>query len=164
MDDLIEGGLHEQEEIMKSRLIKNGIYSDISIGDYHSSSGLSSSRLRVARKSLAEFKYHLDQSPELEEVDGSHFDFGNAFENALMAPLEFAETVAIMPEQKYIQKALKDNPELIKVRGSKVYKSAKDKFSFDNAGKYIIMDQGKESYETIKKMLESCYRDVMIKS
>lgn len=139
----------------------NGIYNNISIDDYHANkTHISASQLKIAKKSLREYDWY--RQGLIPKVKKTHFDFGNAFELALLNPIEFSENVAIMQDQEWVNAAMMVNTELVMPRGSKPYKEQLSQFYERNANKYHIMDYGKESYETIKHMLESCYQDKVI--
>jgi len=141
--------------------MKDGIYRDLSITDYHENkTHFSSSGLRHARKSLKEFWYYKEGHMKLE---GSHLDFGNAFELALIDKEGFNNEVAIMQDSAWVAEALKEKPELKTPRNSKSYQDASKAFGLENEGKYKIMDTGSQSFETIELMLASCYQDSTIK-
>jgi hypothetical protein len=137
-----------------------GIYTDISIDDYHQKDRdyLSATSLKWARKSLAYFDYMRKQPP----VTGSHLDFGNAFELALLDVIKFSERVAIAPTEMWLAETMVANKDLVKPRASKIYQDRQKEFEIGRAGMYRIDDTGKESYETIQAMMHSCYRDAVI--
>lgn len=137
--------------------MKDGIHRGLSINDYHGNkTHVSSSGLRHARRSLKEYWYYRQG---LMVSEGSHFDFGNAFELALIDPKAFEKEVAIAQDSAWVAKALEEKPGLSKPRGSKAYQEASKQFAEDNQGKYIIQDKGKQSFETIEQMLTSCKAD-----
>lgn len=136
---------------------KDGIYTDISIEDYHRSAGYSATQLKYAKQSLKHFRMYLDG--KIEKPTGSHFGFGNSFELALLAQEEYARRVAVLPDREWVTEL---SGEYEKPRATKKYKEQYEKFMKENAGKYIINDVGAESYETVKEMLSSCYQDKMI--
>lgn len=139
----------------------NGIYTDITIEAYHANAThLSSTQIKLAKKSLKQFEWYM--TGKIEREDKPHFSFGNAFELALLNPVEFAEKVAIMPDQDWCREAMLDNEKLVKPRSSKIYNAKYDEWILGREGQYQIMDAGKESYETIKCMLDSCYADKVI--
>lgn len=138
----------------------DGIYTDISIEDYHKSEGFSATSLKYAKQSLKHFRMYLDG--RIEKPKGSHFGFGNAFELALLSPDEYLKRVAVFPDGELMEEAKAKNPKLEKLRSSKVYQEGRDKFHKEAEGKYIINDVGVESFETIEEMLSSCYQDKVI--
>lgn len=139
----------------------NGIHTDISIEDYHANrTHFSSTSLKIAKKSLKQFDWW--RRGLLDQERKSHFDFGNAFELALLDSKGFSEKVAIMKDSEWVQDALTVDPSLQKPRSSKTYQDACKEFHSKNKGLYIINDKGKESFETIQAMLESCYADKVI--
>lgn len=132
----------------------NGIYDHININDYHADSEyLSSSSLKEAAKSLKHFKHYLDTKDKERK---SHFDFGNAFELALMDAMnkttEFENEVLVFDEA--------ERPEKSKNFGSKENSEWKTKIL--NTRKYVINKVGAESVETMNLMLGSCWQDQTI--
>jgi hypothetical protein len=84
----------------------NGIYDHINIDEYHADSEyLSSSSLKESAKSLKHFKHYLDTKDKERK---SHFDFGNAFELALMDAMnkttEFEKEVFVFDESERPEK------------------------------------------------------------
>jgi len=141
--------------------MNDGIYTDISIKDYHANkTHYSSTQLKMAKRSLKEFEWYI--TGKIKPIEGSFLDFGNAFELALLDKSSFSNEVAIEQDMAWIAKAMDSDAKLTKPRASKVYKDAADKFHAENANKYIISSSGKESYSTIEHMLESCYKDAVI--
>lgn len=141
--------------------MKDGIYKDLSINDYHSNkTHVSSTNFRKARRSLKEFKYYQDGKIEQE---GTHLDFGNAFELALLDKKGFEKEVAIYQREYWISSALEEKPDLKVPSISAFYQNKKAEFEKNNQGKYLINDTGKESFEVIEEMLKSCYSDKIIK-
>lgn len=145
--------------------MQDGIFDNISIKDYHADREYySSTGIKEAKKSLAHFKYFLDQTGNTTK---SHFDFGNSFELALLDPKGFETEVAIEQDSYWIALA---NEEHMKEKGktysspraSVRYKAEYSKWEATNEGKYKIAETGKESYETIEKMLASCRKDSTI--
>jgi len=148
----------------KEKEIGNGVFNDLSIDAYHDNkTHYSSSGLKHAKRSLKQFKSYLDGEFETGEKK-SHFDFGNAFEIALVEPLNFDEKVAVFKESDLIAEIMEKKPETKTVRATKLFKDAKKEFFELNSEKYIINDTGEESMETIEKMLESCFKDKVIQS
>jgi|SRR5690606_10274550 len=141
--------------------MKNGIYTDLSIKDYHGNkSHFSSTQIRIAKRSLSEFHWNI--SGKITREEKNYFDFGNAFELALMDKVAFSEEVAIVPDRAWVQKAMESNPDLKKPRASKVYQDLEKEFNETVNGQYRIMDYGNHSNETIMAMIESCYKDSVI--
>lgn len=148
----------------KSQNIADGIFNDLSIEAYHKNkSHYSSTGLKHAKRSLKEFKSFIDGEFDTDEKK-SHFDFGNAFEIALVEPDNFEDKVAVFKESELIAEIMEAKPDTKSVRLTKPYKDGKKEFFEKNADKYIINDTGDESMETIEKMVESCYQDEVIQS
>lgn len=133
-------------------IMKNGIYTDLSIDDYHENkTHVSTSTLKKAKRSLKEFKWQRDG--KLEQDRKSHFDFGNAFELALCEGIETLYKSCVFFSTE-------DRPEKEMTMASNKNKAWKAKiFSTD---KLIINKRGPESLETIKEMLKSCKEDKTI--
>lgn len=137
----------------------NGIFTDITIEDYHKDRDyLSATSLKWARKSLSYFLY----MRRVGQQDKPAFSFGNAFELALLDVVAFPEKVAIAPEEMWIAEAMAAKPDLVKPRSSATYQKNEREFELGRAGMYRVADTGKESYETITHMLESCKKDSVI--
>jgi hypothetical protein len=137
----------------------NGIYTDISIQDYHANkTHLSSTGIKMAKKSLALWKWMQSRPQEFKQ----HFDFGNSFEIALLDRDNFEKFVAIMQTENWIAKALDEKPTLKVPKNSKCYQVEEEKFLKENEGKYIIPDVGPQSFEYLEYMLESCHNDAVI--
>jgi len=136
------------------------IIEDLSIEDYHYNepykSFISATGLKKANDSLKAFKYYLDSKSNQERK--IHFDFGNAFELARLAPAEFAKKVV------YFDAANRPQPEM--TFGSKLNKAYKEDFEAEATAKqqYIINKEGEHSLETIQQMLLSCNSDSTIKA
>lgn len=151
---------------MSQRVIETGIHTDISIDEYHAErEHVSATQIKIAKRSLKE--YHWFCTGKIAQEDKPHFSFGNAFELALFDKSEFDKSVAIEKDADWIKAAQDDKAEkgekaLISPRGSAKYKGLKSQWESENEGKYIIPETGKESFETIQAMLESCYRDEMV--
>lgn len=142
--------------------MKDGIYTDISIEAYHDNrTHLSATQIKIAKKSLKEFNWY--RRGLITQPNKSHFDFGNAFELALLDKEGFAKKVAILPDSQWIAEAMAikhyDKP-----RASKHYSDQYNEFMLGREGLYIIPDKGNESYETICNMMESCYQDKVIQA
>jgi len=144
--------------------IPDGIHTDISIHDYHANrTHVSASGIKEAKKSLAHFRYYLDNP----QASKTQFDFGNSFELALLDPKGFEKEVAIEQDSYWIALA---NEEYMKEKGktyaspraSTRYKAEYSKWEAANEGKYKIAETGKESFSTIEKMLANCRKDSTI--
>lgn len=139
--------------------MKNGIYTDVSIQDYHANkTHISATGIKLAKKSLSLWKWMQSHPQEVK----LHWDFGNAFEISLLDKLNFEKYIAIMQTENWVAKALKEKPKLIKPKLSTCYQAEESKFISENEGKYIIPDVGPQSFEYIAYMLESCHRDAVI--
>lgn len=137
----------------------NGIHTDVTIKEYHANrTHISATQIKRARKSLSEWKWYESH----EQESKAHFDFGNAFELALLDKVGFEKEVAIEQTEAWEAAALISNPELKEPGMSKVYKELCDGFRIAHRGKYIIPDIGEQSFMTIEKMLESCIKDSTI--
>lgn len=146
-------------------MIKEGVYTDISIEDYHGDCEyLSATNLKWARKSLAHFKFEMTNKVNGEETeDKSHFSFGNAFELALCDPKGlFVEKVVIREDDMWCAEARNKQPDIKVIRNSKTYQDLKVAFEAQINGRYVINDEGNESYACIEQMVESCKRDKII--
>lgn len=142
--------------------MKDAVYTDLSIGDYHGNqTHISATQVKIAKRSLKEFHWY--RTGQIKQEQKSFFDFGNAFELALMDRDLFANGVMVMEDEKWVKAAMEKNPDLKTPRNSGTYQELKKAFEATANGYYKIMDTGKESYETIKHMVESCYRDAVIK-
>lgn len=140
------------------RTIEDGIYTDLSIEDYHKNrTHISATQIKYARQSPKHFHYYI--TGKMPYKDGGHFDMGNAFELALLAPDEYLQKVAILPDGEWCE-ALKE--EYKSPRSTNKYKQMYDEFMRANKGKYIINDVGENSFEIIEEMLSSCYQDKII--
>lgn len=145
------------------RLIEDGIHTDISIKEYHENqTHISATQIKYAKTSLKHFHWYV--TGQIPKPEGSHFGFGNAFELALLDQAGYLKEVAVLPDEEWCDLALSVKPELKNVRNSKEYQDASKEFHKANAHKYIINDTGKESFETIENMLESCYQDKVIQA
>lgn len=139
--------------------MNNGIYTDISISDYHANrTHISATSIKMAKKSLALWKW-MQTHPQEEKL---HYSFGNAFELALLDGGNFEKQVAILQSVLWEAQALEEKPTLKKPKQSGRYQAEVSKFESANEGKYIIPDVGPQSYECIECMLESCYKDSVI--
>ena len=130
-----------------------GIFENVDIDDYHRDREfISSSAIKEARKSLKHFDWYLNNPGETK----SHFEFGNAFELALMDSVngtnDFDENVLIFDESK--------RPEPDKNFGSNKNKDWKIEQFLTT--KYIIAKTGDESFDTIQIMLKACKENELI--
>lgn len=140
--------------------MKDGIYDNISIKDYHANTThISATQIKEAHKSLKQFHWY--RSGKMKKENKPHFSFGNAFELALLDKVGFSESVAIAKDSEWVAKAMAEK-EYSNPRNTSIYKAEVSKFEADAIGKYSIMDKGPESYEAITHMLESCYQDKVI--
>lgn len=143
--------------------IEDGIHTDISIQDYHANrTHYSATQLKYANKSLKHFYSYINGF--LDKPQGSHLDFGNAFELALLDQEGYMKSVAVLPDQDFIELAKQDNPKLERPRNSKIYQAGIAEFERLNAGKYFIKDVGPESFDVIEEMLSSCFQDKVIQA
>lgn len=148
---------------MTERLIKDGIHDNISIGEYHANrTHISATQIKKAKDSLKHFEWY--RSGKLVQENKPHFQFGNAFELALLASEEYLREVAVFPDQEFIDIAMSYNPDLKSPRAARPYKEAAEKWHSENGSKYVINETGPESFETIEEMLSSCYQDAAIQA
>jgi len=136
------------------------IIKDLTIEAYHYEEpyikSISSTGLKKADNSLKLFKDYQDSKTR--QGRKVHFDFGNAFEIALVEPKEFLNKVSIFDGN--------DRPEPEKTFGSKENKAWKLDFEMKaiNENKYIIHKSGDHSIETVQYMKASCEADPTIKA
>lgn len=148
--------------------IEDGIHTDITIQDYHANrTHYSATQLKYANKSLKHFYSYINGF--LDKPKGSHLDFGNAFELALLNQEGYMKEVAVLPDQDFIEIAnavrVKEGKEPFTTpRNSTVYKEGIKEFEKQNEGKYFIKDVGPESFDTIEEMLSSCLQDSVIQA
>lgn len=141
--------------------MNDGIYDNVSIEDYHANqTHLSATTLKYARESLKHFDWY--RSGKLPREEKSAFSFGNAFELALLAPDEYLQKVAVMPEAEWFEEVKASMPDVKTVRNTTIYKDRHTAWRNEIAGKYVIAENGAESFETIEEMLSSCYQDKVI--
>lgn len=138
---------------MEQILIKPGIHKGMDISVYHGERNyISSSSIKEAIKSLSHFHYYRTSDKPYK----SHFDFGNAFELALLdyahSTLNFMNEVVIFDAD--------DRPEKDKGITSNINQEWKK--SILNGEKYVINKSGDESFETLQLMLQSCAKDSVI--
>lgn len=143
---------------------KDGIFTDISIEDYHADREYdSSTTIKWAKKSLSYYNYMRNHPQE----DKPHFSFGNAFELALLDRVAFSKTVGIAATEMWVAEAnnkrmKEEGKPFDKPKSSGLYQQRQDEFKMAWAGKYQIQDVGEHSYHAIERMLESCMRDSTI--
>jgi hypothetical protein len=141
--------------------MQDGIYDDLSIEDYHANTThLSATTLKYARDSLKHFDWY--RTGRLPREDKPQFSFGNAFELALLAPNEYLQKVAVMPEAEWFEEVKASKPDVKTIRNTTIYKERCAQWMNENAGKYVISETGPESFEAIEEMLSSCYQDKII--
>lgn len=141
--------------------MNDGIYTDISIVDYHANkTHLSATQIKKSRRSLKELHWYLEG--KIERIEKMHLDFGNAVELALMNKSLFDQCVAVMDDKLWVDLAMQEK-DYDKPRASAIYKKEKDAFMQQSKGKYVIMDHGPESHGVLTKMIESCEADPTIK-
>lgn len=134
--------------------MKPGIYKDISIEDYHSDKDwYSSTGLKKAKKSLKLFKMYIDGY--FDDTFKNHFDFGNAFELALLDEEQFNNKVSV--EDEIFIQILTSKPDVKSPRSTTQYKEWVDQQR--NSDKYIVTE---DSFSIINEMLKSCYQDSVI--
>jgi hypothetical protein len=141
--------------------MQDGIYDDLTIEDYHTNTThLSATTLKYARESLKHFDWY--RNGRLPREDKPQFSFGNAFELALLAPNEYLQKVAVMPESEWFEEVKASKPDVKTIRNTTIYKDRCAEWLKENAGKYVISETGPESFEAIEEMLSSCYQDKII--
>jgi len=136
-------------------MIPVGIHLNVSIKDYHADKDyISASSLKEAAKTMAHF-WHYQNKKENERK--SHFDFGNAFELALIDALngsnDFEENCLLYDES--------ERPEQEKGITSKINQEWKKEIL--NSDKYVLNIDGAESKATMELMLESCWKNDTIR-
>lgn len=130
-------------KILKMSRIETGM----SISDYHQQLELSSTGLKEFMRSPGHYREWLRS----EDPWKSHLDFGNAAELFLVDPAAFADRVFILPEGPILDELSAD----YKVpRQSKRYKTWKADQLALAGDRYVINDQGEESFEVIGRMAE----------
>jgi hypothetical protein len=138
--------------------MQDGVYTNLTIEEYHTNkTHLSTTQVRKVKRSLKEF--HWFKTGLMVQEDKPEFHFGNAFELALLDKDEFAKRVAIIPDSEWYNE-LRDKYK--SPRQTKIYEEKVREFMLGREGMYIINDKGEQSWETIQKMLESCYQDKTI--
>lgn len=150
--------------------MEDGVYTDISIEDYHANkTHVSATQIKYAKTSLKHFDWYCNG--KLDKPQTSAMGFGNAFELALLSENEeFLQRVAVRPEQDWIDVAneaqiIETGKPFEKPRSSKIYTTLSKEFDELNKGKYQIVETGPgESFETIENMLTSCYQDTIIQT
>lgn len=142
--------------------MEDGVYTDLSITDYHTNkTHISATGLKYIKKSLKHFEWF--QSGKFDVEEKPHFSFGNAFELALLDQVGFEKDVAIAQTEFWSAKILEARPEIKRPKQTKDYEAYEAKFKLDNKNKlYEIPDVGDQSFETIEQMLISCKQDATI--
>lgn len=136
-----------------NKITEAGIYDNVPIEVYHGDKDwFSSTGLRYAKKSLKNFRLY--QEGYYDNERKTHFDFGNAAECALLEAGNFHNKVAIFDETQ--------KPSPNQTFAANVNKEWKADFYEVNAEKYIITQDGKESFRVIEEILKSCYSDAAI--
>ena len=144
--------------------MKAGIYTDLSIEDYHQKvDAISASTLKkIGKSELSYIHYKNSKNDERK----SAFEYGNAFELAIMDEAngtnDFNKRVAIANTDQWTAEALAENPNLKNPAASKVYKDLKAKWEAANADKYQLNLRGSESLETIKASIHQLKQDETI--
>lgn len=143
--------------------ISNGIHKDIDIKAYHANtSHISATSIKEAKSSLKQFNWF--RRGLMPKMEGTHFDFGNAFELALLDKEGFNKTVALTQDEYWIALANEGREKpYANPKQSARFQAEQSKFYTENEGKYIIPQKGEQSFEAIEQMLESCYSDQTIK-
>lgn len=144
--------------------MKAGIYTDLSIEDYHQKvDAISASTLKNIRKSELSYIHYKNSKNDERK---SAFEYGNAFELAIMDEAngtnDFDKRVAIANTDQWTAEALSDNFNLKNPAASKVYKDLKAKWEAANADKYQLNLRGSESLETIKASIHQLKQDETI--
>lgn len=121
--------------------MENGLFTDITINDYHEDREyLSSTRVKTALKSMKHFNRYRWATGRKDA-----FELGNAFETLLLESEKFFDEVIIFePENR---------PEQSKGMTSKINKEWKSDFFEDNESKIIISSA---DYNLIKVMVQEC--------
>lgn len=137
----------------------------MSIEDYHADRTiLSSTGLKKLKECSRNFVHYVLYGTESKP----HFDFGNAFELALMDKVNntdlFGKHCAILETDMWVNAALDVKPELVSPKASKTYKDLEAAFIEENEGKYLIKDIGEaESKVAMNEMINSCVNDETIR-
>lgn len=144
-----------------TKITEPGIYTDVTIEDYHSDRDwVSATGFKRAKKSMSEYRLYLDGYWDDEKK--SHFDFGNACELYLLDQKIFNEKVAVAPVSEWLKEVKEANGKLVSPKASKHYKELEGEFMEENKSKYIISDTGDESLEIIQIISARCRNDEWI--
>ncbi len=143
--------------------IEDGIHTNISIEDYHANtSHISATQIKIAKTSLKHFDWYT--RGKLPRDQKKQFDFGNAFELALLDNTNYLKKVATLPDQQWVDEIQTINEDSKNPRNTNYYKDRYKAFMKENEGKYIINDSGDHSFDSIEEMLSSCYQDSTIQA
>lgn len=149
--------------------MKDGIYqgkNDLTIEEYHANeTHISASSLKHFRKSPKHFKERYRK----EEERKSYFDFGNAFEVALLDREHIDERIYIVDTQEKINeiqeaRIAEGKDPYQKVKATKDYREWYASELNKAGDRYVIDATGPESWEAIEGMLSACYEDAVINS
>lgn len=134
--------------------MENGIHKDLSIDDYHQNpTHISASKLKKAKKATNFILVESDDDDSKRQM----YDFGNAFETALIEPEKFNEEVCIIDLKK---RPVPDKN--FQTAANRDWKKAQIELAGD---KYILMQNDKkESNEDLQAMVKSCNDKPFIKS
>jgi hypothetical protein len=145
--------------------MKDGIHENISIGEYHANNFIvSSTGIKKAKNSSRDFAHYLLQPQD----NKSCFDFGNAFELALMDKVNgsnlFQQEVAITNHKEWCEIVLNENPKIKQPTSTNHYKELLKEFQQENSGKYIIDERSEtENSEVLNNMVLSVLNDEVIR-
>ena len=143
------------------KVTKPGIYPEITIEQYHADkSWMSATGVKHAEKSMSEYRLYLDGY--WDDISKPHFDFGNACELYLVDKVGFEDKVAVMPSHRWVEEALAEKPDLKVPKSSKTYKDLEKEFLGDNAGRYVVPENGDLSMEVIEILVARCKADPFI--
>lgn len=127
--------------------MKTGLYTDLSINDYHQGEGISASALKEVAKSTAHY-FAYKNRPTDEGPTPEHFLIGHAFEDLLLEREKFANTYFIYDES--------GRPDPTKDFRSKENKAWKAEQLEAAAGLTVL---NSAQFDLIKNMVASCEAD-----
>lgn len=150
--------------------MKDGVYMNLNIEDYHDNETHESSTvIKPAIRSSLDYKYARDKFYEerrrlTEEERKSHFDFGNAFELALIGDESFKERVFVFDDSEEVDRITKSRPDLKNVRACKEYKEWKEiAMALCPDGAYVVSKTGEsESMEALNQMVRNAKNNEVI--